>query len=247
MRHDDRAPHQLRPCTLEPGFIPRALGSVLVCTGATRVICTASLEDRPPPWLKRGGWVTAEYAMLPGATTPRGRRDPGGRGKEIQRLVGRSLRASVDLGRLVGPEGEALSLVCDCDVIEADGGTRTASITGGYVALRLALLRLLAQGRLASDPLIAPVAAVSVGLLSGIDGGAPRAVLDLDYVEDSSAVVDLNVVALRGDGPSMGLVEVQGTGEHGTFDRKQLDAMLDLAEAGIAALHAKQREVIDAA
>lgn len=247
MRHDDRAPHQLRPCTLEPGFIPRALGSVLVCTGATRVICTASLEDRPPPWLKRGGWVTAEYAMLPGATTPRGRRDPGGRGKEIQRLVGRSLRAAVDLGRLVGPEGEALSLVCDCDVIEADGGTRTASITGGYVALRLALLRLLAQGRLASDPLIAPVAAVSVGLLAGIDGGAPRAVLDLDYVEDSSAVVDLNVVALRGDGPSMRLVEVQGTGEHGTFDRKQLDAMLELAEAGIAALHAKQREVLDAA
>lgn len=251
MRHDDRAPHQLRPCTLEPGFIPRALGSVLVCSGATRVICTASLEDRPPPWLKRGGWVTAEYAMLPGATTPRGRRDPGGRGKEIQRLVGRSLRAAVDLTKLVGPEGEGLSLVCDCDVIEADGGTRTASITGGYVALRLALLRLLAQGRLASDPLLAPVAAVSVGLLPGIDGGAPLAVLDLDYVEDSSAVVDLNVVALQGEGsgvgPSVGLVEVQGTGEHGTFDRKQLNAMLDLAEAGIAALHAKQREVIDAA
>jgi ribonuclease PH len=242
MRHDDRAPHQLRPCTIAPGFIPRALGSVLVCTGATRVICTASVEDRPPPWLKSGGWVTAEYAMLPGATTPRGRRDPGGRGKEIQRLVGRSLRAAVDLPALVGPEGEGLSLVVDCDVIEADGGTRTASITGGWVALRLALLRLLAQGRLARDPLLAPVAAVSVGLLAR-EGSAPLAVLDLDYVEDSRAVVDLNVVSVIGGG----FVEVQGTGEHGTFDRAQLNAMLDLAEAGIAGLHAKQREAIDGA
>jgi ribonuclease PH len=241
MRHDDRAPHQLRPCTITPGFIPRALGSVLVCTGATRVICTASVEERPPPWLRSGGWVTAEYAMLPGATTPRGRRDPGGRGKEIQRLVGRSLRAAVDLQRLVGLEGEGLSIVCDCDVIEADGGTRTASITGGFVALRIALLRLLAQGRLASDPLVAPVAAVSVGLLPPQGGGAPLAVVDLDYVEDSSAVVDLNVVAVLGGG----FVEVQGTGEHGTFDRGQLNAMLDLADVGIAALFAKQREAID--
>lgn len=242
MRHDDRAPHQLRPCTIEPGFIPRALGSVLVCTGATRVICTASVEDRPPPWLRGGGWVTAEYAMLPGATTPRGRRDPGGRGKEIQRLVGRSLRAAVDLPALVDAEGGALSLVIDCDVIEADGGTRTASITGGWVALRIALLRLLAEGRLARDPLLAPVAAVSVGLLAR-DGGAPLAVVDLDYEEDKSAVVDLNVVSLIGGG----FVEVQGTGEHGTFDRVQLNAMLDLAEAGITGLHAKQREAIDAA
>src|SRR5262249_33966286 len=143
----------------------------------------------------------------------------------------------------VGPEGEGLSIVCDCDVIEADGGTRTASITGGFVALRIALLRLLAEGRLASDPLVAPVAAVSVGLLPRADGGAALAVVDLDYVEDSSAVVDLNVVALHGGG----FVEVQGTGEHGTFDRVQLNAMLDLAEAGIAGLHAKQREAIDAA
>jgi ribonuclease PH len=132
--------------------------------------------------------------------------------------------------------------VCDCDVIEADGGTRTASITGGFVALRIALLRLIAQGRLGSDPLVAPVAAVSVGLLPRADG-KPLAVLDLDYVEDSSAVVDLNVVALEG----RGLVEVQGTGEHGTFDRAQLNAMLDLAEAGIANLHAKQREALDVA
>jgi ribonuclease PH len=246
MRHDDRAPSQLRSCTLTPGFIPRALGSVLVCTGATRVICTASVEERPPPWLRSGGWVTAEYAMLPGATTPRGRRDPGGRGKEIQRLIGRSLRAAVDLPKLVTPEGEGLSLVVDCDVIEADGGTRTASITGGYVALRIAVLRLLAQGRLGSDPRVAAVAAVSVGLVPR-DGGPPLPVVDLDYVEDSSAIVDLNVVAIAGGGPGLGLVEVQGTGEHGTFSRAQLNAMLDLAEGGIAELHAKQREAIDAA
>lgn len=243
MRHDARAPHDLRPATIEPGFIPRALGSVLVCTGSTRVICTASAEDRPPPWLRSGGWVTAEYAMLPGATTPRGRRDPGGRGKEIQRLIGRALRAAVDLPSLVTPEGEGLSLVVDCDVIEADGGTRTASITGGFVALRLALRRLVAQGRLSADPVRTAVAAVSVGLVAPPGGGARLPVVDLDYVEDSSAVVDLNVVGVEGGG----LVEVQGTGEHGSFSRAELDAMLDLAEAGIARLHAKQREALDAA
>jgi ribonuclease PH len=240
MRHDDRAPDQLRPCTLSPGFITRALGSALVQTGATRVICTASLEERPPPWLRGGGWITAEYVMLPGATTPRGRRDPGGRGKEIQRLIGRSLRAAVDLPRLVGPAGEALSLVCDCDVIEADGGTRTASITGAFVALQLAVSRLMAQGRLQEDPVRSRVAAVSVGLLRRPDGGEPLAVVDLDYVEDSSALVDLNVVGLLGGG----LVEVQGTGEQGPFSRAQLNAMLDLAEVGIASLHGMQREAI---
>ncbi|MEM9455872.1 MAG: ribonuclease PH [Myxococcota bacterium] len=241
MRHDQRAPSQLRPCTIDPGFITRALGSALIRTGDTRVICTASVEERPPAWLREGGWVTAQYAMLPGATTPRGRRDPGGRGKEIQRLVGRSLRAAVDLSALVGPEGEALSIVCDCDVIEADGGTRTASITGAYVALRLALRRLQAQGRLARDPVRAPVAAVSVGLVRLSEGAEPIAVVDLDYHEDSGAVVDLNVVSLRGGG----LVEVQGTGEDGSFSRAQLDAMLDLAEAGIEQLHARQAEVLD--
>jgi ribonuclease PH len=243
MRHDDRAPHQLRPCIIEPGFITRALGSALVQTGATRVICTASLEERPPPWLRGGGWVTADYVMLPGATSPRGRRDPGGRGKEITRLIGRSLRAAVDLPKLVGPEGEALSLVCDCDVIEADGGTRTASITGAFVALRIAISRLITQGRLQHDPVRSPVAAVSVGLLRQLDGREPLAVVDLDYIEDSGAMVDLNVVALHGGG----LVEVQGTGEDGSFSRAQLNAMLDLAEAGIASLHAKQREAIDGA
>jgi ribonuclease PH len=149
----------------------------------------------------------------------------------------------VDLPKLVGPEGEGLSLVVDCDVIEADGGTRTASITGGYVALRIALLRLHADGRLPGDPLRAPVAAVSVGLLPRPGGGDPLPVVDLDYVEDSSAVVDLNVVSVLGGG----LVEVQGTGEQGTFSRAQLDAMLDLAEVGIEQLHARQREAIDAA
>ncbi len=242
MRIDDRAPDELRPCSIEPGFITRALGSALVRTGDTRVICTASLESRAPSWLQDGGWVTAQYAMLPGATTPRGRRDPGGRGKEIQRLIGRSLRASVDLSALVGAQGEALSLVCDCDVIEADGGTRTASITGAFVALRIAVRRLMEQGRLLTDPGRHAVAAVSVGLVRPGPGLPPAAVLDLNYVEDSQAVVDLNVVGLA-DG---GLVEVQGTGEDGSFSRAQLDAMLDLAEVGITRLHAVQRDAIDA-
>ncbi|MCH9681087.1 MAG: ribonuclease PH [Deltaproteobacteria bacterium] len=241
MRSDDRASDQLRPCSIEPGFITRALGSALIRTGDTRVICTASLEERAPGWLREGGWVTAQYAMLPGATTPRGRRDPGGRGKEIQRLIGRSLRASVDLSALVTPAGDSMSIVCDCDVIEADGGTRTASITGAFVALRIAVHRLLEQGKIAADPIRAAVAAVSVGLVRSGEG-EPKAVLDLNYVEDSAAVVDLNVVGLD-DG---GLVEVQGTGEDGSFSRAQLDAMLDLAELGIGRLHAAQREVLGA-
>ena len=129
MRIDDRRPDQLRPLSLDTHFTASALGSVLVATGKTRVLCTASVESHTPKWLEHGGWITAEYAMLPGATSPRGRRDPGGRGKEIQRLIGRSLRAAVDLSKLVGPDG-GVSIICDCDVIEADGGTRTASITG---------------------------------------------------------------------------------------------------------------------
>ncbi|MEM7155067.1 MAG: ribonuclease PH [Myxococcota bacterium] len=239
MRHDGRAPNQLRPCSIEPGFITRALGSALVQTGVTRVICTASVQERAPSWLKEGGWVSAQYAMLPGATTPRGRRDSGGRGQEIQRLIARSLRASVDLSALVDPEGNPISVMCDCDVIEADGGTRTASITGAYVALKIALSKLQEQGRLPADPVRAAVAAVSVGLLEG-KGGPPQAVLDLDYPEDRDAVVDLNVVAMTGGG----LVEVQGTGEHGTYSRAQLNAMLDLADEGIAKLHATQQEAL---
>jgi ribonuclease PH len=239
MRADQRALDELRPCSIEPDFIKSALGSALVQTGGTRVICTASLEPRPPAWLTGGGWVTAQYAMLPGATSPRGQRDPGGRGKEIQRLIGRALRACVDLPRLVTPEGTALSLVCDCDVIEADGGTRTASVTGGFVALARALGKLRAEGRLAEDPVRAAVAAVSVGIVATPEGAVEM--LDLCYEEDRDAVVDLNVVQLE-DG---GLVEVQGTGEHGAFSRTQLAAMLDLAEAGIARLYRHQKAAID--
>jgi ribonuclease PH len=243
MRHDGRANDELRPCTMEPGFIGAALGSVLITCGRTRVICTASLEERPPPWLKHGGWVTAQYAMLPGSTSPRASRDPGGRGKEITRLVGRALRAAVDLDRLVSPTGP-LSIVCDCDVIEADGGTRTASITGAFVALSLALSRLVGDGRLAASPIVQSVAAVSVGLVAasgrerarGDEHGRPEAMLDLCYVEDSTAIVDFNVVALEGGG----LVEVQGTAEHGSFDRKELDRLLDLAEGGLARLRSIQ-------
>lgn len=246
-RVDERSPEQLRAVSIEPDFTRVALGSVLIATGRTRVLCTASVEPRTPSWLAHGGWITAEYAMLPGATSPRGRRDPGGRGKEIQRLIGRSLRAAVALDKLVGPDG-GVSIICDCDVIEADGGTRTASITGAWVALEIALRKLVADGRLAVHPGLGPVAAVSVGLVETNPAVEPAALLDLCYVEDSSAVVDLNVV-MRGpaigrvDGRP-GLVEIQGTGERGDFDRAALDRMLDLAEAGILELMAAQQAAL---
>jgi ribonuclease PH len=238
MRQDGRRLDQLRPFSITPGFIGSALGSVLVAAGRTRIICTASLEAKPPAWLQRGGWVTAEYAMLPGAVRPRGRREADGRAKEIQRLIGRSLRAAVDLGRLVGPQGP-VALTVDCDVIEADGGTRTAAITGGMIALALAVRALVRDGVLAVDPIRALVAAVSVGLVPD-DVIGEVAMLDLAYAEDSRAVVDLNVVALAGGG----LVEIQGTGERGGFDRAALSAMLDLAERGIAELMAAQRAAL---
>ncbi len=246
-RVDGRDPATLRPVSIEPGFTQQALGSVLIATGRTRVICTASLESRPPSWLERGGWITAEYAMLPGATRPRGGRNPGGRGKEIQRLIGRSLRASVELERLVGPAG-GLSIVCDCDVIEADGGTRTASITGAWVALQIALRKLVAAGQLIEDPMIGPVAAVSVGL---VERESRLALLDLCYVEDSAALVDLNVV-MRGAGPSggagePGLIEVQGTGERASFSRGELERMLDLAAGGIEQLLTLQQAALSRA
>jgi ribonuclease PH len=242
-RHDGRALDELRPCTIEAGYIRTAEGSALITCGRTRVICTASVEPGAPKWLSGGGWLTAEYAMLPGATSPRGRRDPGGRGKEIQRLIGRSLRAALDLGQLVRPTGEALSIVVDCDVIEADGGTRTASITGGYVALALALEALRARGDLTSEPVRGAVAAISVGIVPAEGDGALTAMLDLPYHEDSRAAVDLNVVAMAGGG----LVEVQGTAEGKVFSRAQLNAMLDLAEGGIGRLFALQGDVIAAA
>ncbi len=237
MRSDGRTPDRLRPCSIEPGFIGTALGSALIATGGTRVICTASLEPKAPAWLTRGGWVTAEYAMLPAAVRPRGRRESGGREKEIQRLIGRSLRAAVDRDALVGVNGP-LALTIDCDVIEADGGTRTASITGGYVALVLALGALVRQGVLPALPKLTPVAAVSVGLVA-LDG-PPVAMLDLCYVEDSRAAVDLNVVMLEGGG----LVEVQGTAERGSFSRDELNAMLGLAEQGIRQLRTMQEAAL---
>ena len=244
MRIDQReSADTLRPHALHPHFTRQAMGSVLVETGGTRVLCTASVT-KTPSWLSDGGWVTAEYAMLPGATSPRGRRDAGGRGKEIQRLIGRSLRAAVDMSALVGPNGP-LSMVIDCDVIEADGGTRTASITGGFVALSIAIERLMREGKLAASPIVRQVAAVSVGIVVDEASKERASLLDLCYLEDRDAVVDLNVV-MSGDaeGPT-GLIEVQGTGEHGDFSRGELDAMLDLEEGGIGRLMAMQRRGLE--
>ncbi len=243
MRADGRAPDQLRHYAIEPGFIRTSLGSALITAGRTRVICTANVEPKAPSWLRSGGWVTAQYAMLPGATQPRGRRDSGGRGKEIQRLIGRSLRAGVDLSALVDVTRDEtpISIMIDCDVIEADGGTRTASITGGYVALVLAVTALRRQGRLRRDPLGEPVSAVSVGLVE--TAGEVIPVLDLPYEEDSRAHADVNVVMQGADG----LVEVQGTGERGSFSTAQLARMLELAGGGCDHLFALQSAAIQTA
>jgi ribonuclease PH len=229
MRPDGRKPDQLRPLEIIPGFQKHAEGSALIKLGDTWVLCAASVENGVPPFLagKNQGWLTAEYAMLPRSTHTRSKRDPGGRGKEIQRLIGRSLRAAIDLGQL----GER-TIAVDCDVLSADGGTRVASITGAWVALALALQKLVTNRQLPDlRALRPPVAAISVGIVGG------EVVLDLPYVEDSKADVDMNVV---GD-ESGKLIEVQGTAEHGTFDRKQLDAMLELALAGLRQLAAAQR------
>lgn len=248
MRVDGRAVDDLRPFSIQPGFIKQATGSALVSSGLTRVICTASVESRTPSWLSGGGWVTAEYSMLPGATSPRGGRKAGGRDKEIQRLIGRSLRAAVDLEKLVGKDG-GLAITCDCDVIEADGGTRTASITGAYVALAIALRNLRAEGRLEGDPLLGNVAAVSVGISAPVPKADPIPLLDLCYTEDSTAVVDLNVVMRSNPGATgaggVGLVEVQGTGEQGTFSREHLNQLLDLADGGIKSLFAEQARALE--
>lgn len=235
-RSDGRESDQLRPVTIEPHFTKHAEGSVLICTGETRVICTASVEDRVPIWLrgKGQGWVTAEYGMLPRSTNSRMTREssrgkPSGRTQEIQRLIGRALRSVVNLSRL----GERTIWV-DCDVIQADGGTRTASVTGAYVALVLALARMKANKQISEPPLSDTLAAVSVGLV-GID---PR--LDLHYDEDSNADVDMNVV-MTGRGY---FVEIQGTAEKHAFSRKQHEELLDLAEKGIRQLMDKQKEVL---
>jgi ribonuclease PH len=229
-----RAPDELRPATVEPGFMRTATGSALISMGETRVICTASAQESVPRWLAGSGrgWVTAEYGMLPASTGDRKQRDvakgrPDGRTVEIQRLIGRSLRGVVDFDAL----GER-TIYLDCDVLQADGGTRCASITGAMVALRLACDRLLEEGRLARSPLTGTVAAVSCGIVDGV------ALLDLDYSEDSTAEVDANVV-MTGDG---GLVEVQATAERTPLSRAHLDDLLALAGSGIEVLRVVQNQ-----
>lgn len=233
-----RSAAQMRPVTIEPGFVRTADGSALISVGETRVICTASIEDEVPRWLRGSGrgWVTGEYAMLPASTGERKQRDsgrgrPDGRSVEIQRLIGRALRVVVDFEAL----GERAVWI-DCDVLQADGGTRCASITGAYVALVLALADLVDAGEMPALPLSGSVAAVSVGVVDG------ESLCDLDYSEDSRAEVDANVV-MTGDG---GLVEVQATAERMPLSRASLDELLGLAEAGITELHAIQAEVAGA-
>ncbi len=236
MRHDGRTNDALRPITFERDFTHQAAGSVLVSFGDTRVLCTASIDESVPRWMKgRGsGWVTAEYSMLPGASSERIRREAtkgkqSGRTQEIQRLIGRSLRAVCDMKAL----GER-QVIVDCDVLQADGGTRTASICGGYVALHDALSRVLATGGIATHPLTTECAAISVGIVDG------EPMLDLAYSEDSVAGVDMNVVRTGlGD-----YVEIQGTAEGATFGREALDALLALAEAGIDEITALQRAIL---
>jgi ribonuclease PH len=235
-RSGGRGAGELRPTTIEPGFVATATGSALITCGGTRVICTASVEESVPRWMsgQGRGWLTAEYGMLPASTGERKARDitkgrADGRTIEIQRLIGRSLRGVVDFATL----GERTVYV-DCDVLTADGGTRCASITGGYVALALACERLVAEGRLEASPLTQGVAAVSCGIVDG------EPLLDLDYPEDSGAEVDANVV-MTGDG---GLVEVQATAERTPLSRAHLDELLALAQGGIESLAAIQAEVV---
>lgn len=230
----NRQPHQLRPVRITPDAVPYAEGSCLIEMGHTRVLCAASVEIGVPPWLRDQpqGWITAEYALLPRSTTMRTRRErsyPSGRTQEIQRLIGRSLRLAVDL---TGIEGYTITL--DCDVVQADGGTRTASITGGYVALVLALNHMCAAGSISRNPLRCALAAVSVGVVQG------KALLDLDYSEDSTAEVDCNIVQTeQGE-----LVEVQSTAEQAPINRVRFNELLDLADQGIAELLEYQQEVI---
>ncbi len=234
-RPSGRQPDELRPVTLELGAVPRAEGSCLIAVGETRVLCAATVQDGVPPWREAGhGWVTAEYAMLPRSTKQRVPRERGGarsRTQEIQRLIGRALRAGTDLDAL----GDR-TIIVDCDVLTADGGTRTAAITGGCLALWQAAARLVGEGQVAENPVRHLVAAVSVGMVDG------AACLDLDYAEDVRADVDMNFAALE-DGR---VVEVQGTAESTPFDREDLDAMLTLAQAGVERLVALQRRALKA-
>ena len=230
-RPDGRSDNELRPLNFHRDFVDTCAGSVLVSFGRTRVLCTASVSDGVPRWMRDTGkgWVTAEYSMLPGSSPERIRRRVSGRSQEIQRLIGRSLRAVVDMGVL----GER-EIVIDCDVLQADGGTRTASITGGYIALHDAITRLMQAGELSENPITTECAAISVGVCDGVP------VLDLPYVEDSTAEVDMNVVM---DGAG-NFIEVQGTAEGAVFDRARLDQMLDLAAGGIATITEAQRGLL---
>jgi len=236
MRPSGRATDAMREISIEPGVSRHAEGSCLIRIGETHVLCTASLEEGVPPFLRKSGlgWVTAEYGMLPRATTTRSRREAtagkqSGRTVEIQRLIGRSLRAGVDRVAL----GER-QITVDCDVLQADGGTRCAAITGGWVALRLAANRMMARGEIKSDPITGHVAAVSCGIY----GGQP--VLDLDYAEDSDAGTDANFVMTD----TLALIELQGSAEGAAFSRDQFNRLMDLAEAGVAALVAAQQAAV---
>jgi ribonuclease PH len=237
-RADGRTAGQLRPVRFQNHIAPYAAGSTLIEWGQTRVICGVTIEETIPRWLKEqnptGGWLTAEYSMLPYSTLQRKPRDISrgkldGRSQEIQRLIGRAMRASIDLARL-----GVRTLWVDCDVLQADGGTRTAAITGSFVALTLAIRKMLAEGKLAENPLLEPVAAVSVGIL------AERPLLDLCYGEDAGASVDLNLVMNRAGQ----FIELQGSGEEATFSRSQLEAMLALGTTGIVQLLRLQQEAL---
>ena len=236
VRSYDRAPDDLRPTKIEPGFVKPATGSALITQGETRVICTASVQESVPRWMagQGRGWVTAEYGMLPASTGDRKARDItkgklDGRSVEIQRLIGRSIRGVIDFAAL----GER-TIYLDCDVLTADGGTRCASITGAFVALDLAVRRLLAEGKIARTPLTGSVAAISCGIVAGVP------LLDLDYSEDSTAEVDANVV-MTGDG---GLIEVQATAERTPLSRAHLDDLLVLAAGGIEHLRTVQAQAV---
>ena len=239
MRPSGRNLGEMRAVSIETGVTKHAEGSCLIRVGDTHVLCTASIEDRVPPFIKGSGlgWVTAEYGMLPRATNTRMRREAaagkqGGRTVEIQRLIGRSLRAGVDRSAL----GER-QITVDCDVIQADGGTRCAAITGGWVALKIAVAKLMKTGEVTSDPLVDPVAAVSCGIYAG------QLVLDLDYPEDSQAGVDGNFIMTG----SHRLIEVQMSAEGATYSREQMNGLLDLAEQGVSALAEAQKAAVDAA
>lgn len=234
-----RAADALRPITITPNFLPHADGSVLISCGNTKVICTATIDENIPPFLrgKGQGWVTAEYGMLPASTQSRMKREAAagkqsGRTQEIQRLIGRSLRAAVNMEKL----GERQILI-DCDVIQADGGTRTASITGAFVALQIAVRKLLADGRVAENPLVGSVAAISVGVV----GGVP--LLDLDYPEDSGCDSDINLVMLNADK----IIEIQGTAEGAAFGMDELQQLVALGQKGIRELAELQRQAVQAA